>query len=269
VGEAQASGAAISAGGNCQISGSGSVTGNVLDTNNAGANTGDWAQFTFNNCQDTAGVFIDGVMRIDIVEGHGSRSMDLAPSVMPLGTYRATITFTDLSFAQANGTWSGMDGNITLAITKRASPNEIESSISGTGLVFGVGQGTSLLEGTMLTAPTGQTGYLQDTVEVYGSGFTSPYTSTRETLNSKVCSTAMHGCVQVVTNSPILDNAGAAHPYAGSFTISAGNAMIRIDILSVTNVNVTYDLNTTDATPATGPINQTWTCLDANTCTWP
>lgn len=262
---ARALGVAVQDGGNCSIRGSGSISGDVKDTANPGANAGDWADFVFNACEDSPGEIMDGVMRLEILATNGANSMDATPAAMPAGTYSARITFANFSILDANGGWTGMNGDVTMTLTKDAT--SITRALSGTGLVYVVYQGTTLLEGTKMDGPAGGNGYRQQRVEVFANGFSTYFTQTRETLNSKVCSVEMAGCVQVVTNSEIIDDTGANHPKAGSFTITAGNATIRLDILSATNVDVTYDLDTT-APPAATTAHQTWACLDANTCTW-
>lgn len=266
LGTAQVSGVRISDGGNCEISGSGSMTGEVADVNNPGATSGDWGEFTLNNCENAAGQIVDGVIKLQIVATNGvdfTSAVDDAPATLTEGfQYRATITFTDLTFTNASGFWTGMDGNVTETVTRTGS--QVDRAISGTGLVYGVGQGTQLLDGSMLTAPTGQDGYADDVVRIYGGGLGTDYTATLETRNSKLCSIAMGGCVQVVTNTPVHDQRGAANPDSGSFTITAGSKWIRVDIQSATDVNVTYDIGSGQV----GPVAQTWACLRANTCTW-
>lgn len=266
---AQVSGATQSGSQKCNVSGSmsGSIT--AVDTDYPFTHTGDSASITFSLCDNGGGEVLDGSIsiRIDSTVA-GTDFLGADPAAIAAGaTYAATLTFGDLTVATSGGAWTGMDGNITLSVSKRVTPYyELEESLSGTGLAYATGQGAHILEGSLLAGPSGSDPYLQKLVARYQDG--TFYTELGEytTVNGKMCSTAMGGCLTVVTVTPIYDPTGASHPTAGLLVMRSGNAELIFDVLSATSVDVGWDDNVTvDPTPA-GTIHATWACLDAGTC---
>jgi hypothetical protein len=266
----EVSGATVSGSDKCQVSGTISGTITAQDTDNPFRHAGDSGQMTFALCDEGSGVVVDGTISITINAADGIDFMGAEPYQLTTGfAYAATLAFGDFTITSANNGWMGIDGNITFGLARRTSPSyQLEESISGTGLAYAVGQGSTILEGSLLAPPTGQSVYQQKVVTEFTDA--TLYTERDEltTINGKVCSVAMGGCVQVVTLTPVADWSGDANPRAGEFVITSGNAEIIFDILSVTSVDVGYDFDTTVDPPYLTTAHVTWACLDANTCTF-
>jgi hypothetical protein len=251
------------------VSGTISGTATVQDPNYPFRYTGDTATITFERCNNGMGEVLDGVISLTINTSDGFADfLNGQPYQLTQNfTYSATLAFADLTYANANGMWFGMEGNITLSVTKRVSPNQIEHSISGTGLAYIVGQGSSILGASLLTAPSGSPQYAENVVTEYDSSFYSELDDL-STVSGKLCSLAMRGCVEIVTVNPVRQDYLASHPRAGRFVITSGKAEIIFQILDVYNVDIGYDFDTTvDPTPL-GTAHVTWTCLDANNCSF-
>lgn len=265
---AQVAGATQSGSDKCQVSGTISGTITAADTNNPFTHAGDSATITFSLCNDGGGTVLDGTISIRIDSTiAGIDPLGGSPSQMQVGTYAVTLTFGDFTAMSTNNAWTGMDGNITLSITKRVSPfNEFEESLSGTGLAYATGQGAQILEGSLLAGPTASDPYLQKLVARFSDSTFLSELGEYTTINGKMCSTAMGGCLTVTTVQPIYDRTGDPNPSDGLLVMRSGNAEIIFDVLSVTSVDIGWDDNiTVDPTPA-GTIHATWACLDAGTC---
>jgi hypothetical protein len=270
---AQVAGATQSATDRCSVSGtiSGSIT--AADTNYPFSHSGDSATITFSQCNEGTGEVMDGSISIRIdATVPGVDFLGGSPSQLQTNfAYAATLTFGDLTYANANGQWFGMDGNITLGLKQTTSPfYDVEQSVSGTGLGYAVGQGSQILEGSLLTGPNGNDQYLQKVVSRFSNGTFSVQQAELTTINGKVCSIAMGGCLSVVTVVPIYDATGANNPSDGTLVMTSGNAQLIFDVLSVTSVDIGFDANVadnagTDPTPLT-TIHATWACLQTNTC---
>jgi hypothetical protein len=262
VSAAQVAGVAVQQTDACTVSGSTTVAGSVRDQAGGGLYTGDYVQVTFNACSQSAGQLITGSARVEIVAGNGDRFFADPPVFTPGYTYRVRVTLSDLSVSGADGYWFGVDGDAELALTQRATPVEVETSVSGTSLVFLAGQGNTILDGARISPPAGQSRYSSLNVEEYVSGLTSPVTAERSGVNATLCTAEIGGCLQVVTAPAFRKLTADANPSAGSMTLTAGKARITVTAISATNVDVTYDLDV-DALPAATTVHTTWACLDA------
>lgn len=271
--QAQVAGSTQSGSDRCDVSGTlgGSIS--LVDDNNPFAHTGDSASLWFSQCNNGNGEIMDGSLSIRIdATVPGTAFLNANPyQLQPGFAYAATITFTDLTYASANGQWVGMDGNITVGETLTSSgPYSLTQQISGTGLAYALGHGTTVDAGSLLTGPNGNDPYLQRLETRYTSSSFTQETAELTTINGKICSIAMGGCLSVVTVTPVYDPSGSPHPTDGLLVFRSGTGELIFDVVSVTSVDLGVDPNVTDdagtdPTPL-ATIHATWACLEANTC---
>lgn len=266
---AQVAGATQSGSQPCQVSGTMSGTVTAVDTNSPFTHSGDSASITFRLCNDGSGELIDGTVsiRVDATVAGTDPLSAAAANLQTDFAYALTLTFSDLTVANLNNQWTGMDGNITLGLKRTTSPYyDLEQSISGTGLAYATGQGAQVLGGSLLTGPNGTDRYLQQLVTRFTDGTFVTELAELGTINGKVCSREMGGCLSTVTVTPIYDPYGSTNPTDGLLVLRSGNAELVFDVVSATSVDIGYDNDVTvDPTPL-GTLHATWACLQANNC---
>lgn len=246
-------------------SGQATLDGTVADTTGATLRPGDTFTLTYEDCDN--GAFVKaGQLRVTITSSPDG-AFFLDPGTMTSGVrYQMTIVVS--SFAEidrATGAYTALDGDIGVGQTWVAwvgSPGGwLESSIIGSSLAIESGLDGVAAESASLSGSLGGSYAMQvDQLLETGPGDYNPL-AFQTFFTARLCSTALDGCLNVVTDWTLTRFDYDLFPSSG--TLRFGDGMGRFVQVTATSgtgdVTVGYDVGA----GVQGPFATTWSCLDA------
>lgn len=262
----------------CTYGGSMAATASIA---NPGSGTptfqsGDWVQIGFQSCQQTQGIVMNGVARIDIVATeNGVMPLPGDPTgLQPSFTYKIKLTAYDvITTDTATGDWSGMNGDMAYSFVWDASTYTLDATISGTQFATASGNGATRTNAAMLGARPGTTGYSLSEIGEFSYDPTyGTYTATAASSGAslRMCSTEIDapngGCLDLSIAPPFRTLATDQYPSSGEMRVTGmGGAYVDVLANSATSVTVSWDL--TGAVPAAHSVTTTWACVEGTSTT--
>lgn len=246
--------------------GGGAITLTMFAASDTVTTTGDWFELSFGNCVEADGSTANGTLRMEITASDGVDPSDVelsGPGVLTDGfTYGMRLTVTDFSIEDATG-WFGLEGDVELTQTWNATTLLLSAAMQGSSLVSVSGVGSTVVAASAIKPLTVNGRYSMAEVGEYASAFATAATATRSSIDARVCSVEMGGCINLDTLVPVRQVATQLYPDSGSLKVfdDAGH-YIQIDI--------------TPGSGATGAVTMSWEVVVGaptpdGTCsaTWP
>jgi hypothetical protein len=205
-----------------QCPGGGTETLAVNRTSQASTTNGDYVEMTFAACKDGQGAVTDGSFRLTFTSTVAA-DFTVTPSAITADrSFAMTISFSDLSTVTSQGSWSGIDGDITIAFSAVVSTGTLTYSISGSQFTVAAGTGQSVTEALQLRPLNGQSAYSDTATQVYSGMGTPSATALYSTwaLNARLCTTQMAGCANIATNPAFKINESYNYPVSGTLKVS-------------------------------------------------
>jgi hypothetical protein len=237
------------------------ISATVADGTGATTSVGDGYQISFNNCTDSLGGRMTGTLGFTITATDGALFMD-SPPVMNAGTtYSMAITYGAFAMVDSMGSFTGIDGNMTVSMLYASGTGWRTETITGSSIVFAAGSNGNITSSFEMAGPTAGGQYSILGGEHYPSGLTSFPDAQASGFTARLCSTEMAGCLKVVTNPALEVWDPDLYPSKGTmtFTDDAGRYITLTATNGVTGaVTVTYNIGA----GVVGPKATTWSCLD-------
>lgn len=244
-------------------SGGGTVTysANDQDGNAGTTQAGDYVEVAFAACNERSAV-TDGSFRVTIDTTSGADLVADVTSITTSESFGLSLAFANYFVTFADGSWSGMNGDMTIAFAADTAAGTVTYGVSGTSFEEAAYDG-AVTSGLRIGARSGQTGYHDTAVEVYsGMGTPSAHvTEHRWSMDARVCSTEINGCLSLSTNPQFSQLVQYAYPSSGALTVSddAGD-WIKVEAVSATTGACTLSWSIDGAT---GSQSTTWSALEA------
>lgn len=254
----------------CSVSGSVTMAVSIADPTGNVVSSGDWIAMSFAACNDGTGDVVSGSMRIDIL----STQNGIMPSpsdptgMVPGATYGMKLTISDFIITTlSTGDWSGVNGDMTYALTWNGTT--LTASISGAGVATQAGHGTTITDSSLLAPRPGTTTYsLTEAVDFTYDPTYGTYSPIADSTGAslRMCSTDMDppngGCLDLSISPALRTVMPDLYPSSGDLKVTgAGGNYVEILVQDNTYVTVSYDAG---AGVVTIP-NVPWTCLESNT----
>jgi hypothetical protein len=253
-------------GGACDASGSASV---VFDDGNDPVVTeaGEYMQMSFDGCSFDGLTTFWGGFRITLTATDGLDPTQLdTTSLLTSGfDYGMRIDFDDFVMQDAAGDYVGTDGDVAMSIRWDAGTYTLTSTLTGTSLANEAGNGSTVVESSLLRAIPGVSdGYSFTAVEQFTSASALYLAAEEVGAVARMCSLEIAGCIDLEI-APRLRKLGAAvYPESGTMRVTgAAGAYVEIVVVDAAGaITLEYDLDGPGAAAAFGPISTTWACLD-------
>jgi hypothetical protein len=256
-------GVAQTDGGACPVSGTVRITVEDADGDPATTTSGDYVEIAADDCGFDDGTAIDGTLRMTFTSSGGDFVTDpYDPYFDPYASasFAFTITVSDFTEWYFDGTFSAMDGSMTVTWSQDAALNQVGAAITGPYLITALGNSSgAITSASALLEPTTGAGYSFESTQTYDDSFMN-LAEEAFAINAKVCSTEEGGCLTVTMNPAMAQRTYDLHPYAGNLRFQVGVNWLQLDVVDATSVQVSYFIGGVSYTGTA-----TWACLDTAT----
>jgi hypothetical protein len=237
----------------CPAGGTETVT--VSQASTSVTTAGDYVEVAFAACAGRDGEVVDGSFRLTVDSATaGTDFVMYAASITSDRSFGMTIAFNDWTFVDpANNSWSGIDGDISVAYAAVRSTGTVTYSITGTGFVEAFGVGNAVSGAFQLLPLAGRSTYSDVATEVYtGMGtYGASLSSSTWDLDARMClkDATIDGCLNVETNPRFQVDEPNQYPGSGAMKISdAGTDFVRVTAVNGATGACTLDWSLDGAT---------------------
>ncbi len=262
---AAAPGVVASASATC--AGGGSVTIAASQASKTRSTAGDYVAIWFSACADDLGDVQYGSVRMTIAQTTGDEFVADATSITANEAFGLALVFHDFASKSADGSWSGVDGNLDIdfvaTVESVGGAGSLEFQVSGASLVGASGPAVGTVTQAFKLAPLlGQPSFHELGRVLYSGMGTASATVTEDQwdLDAHACSLEFRGCLNVLTDPTFGKHASAAYPYAGALELyDAAGDYVRVTAVDETTGAATVDW---DIDGVTSTVQTSWGCLN-------
>ena len=245
----------------------------MADPSGYTVSAGDRFSVTFNACNDGPGYgIIAGSETVIVGASPNGASFFSDPTTMAPGViYSMTVLISDFVIVDDLGYYSGIDGDMTVAMTfttddPYATSGWLTSSVSGSGIAFEAGFDKVATESAKLTGIAGGH-YSMESGAYYPYGLYDWPDAFSSDVSVRLCSTELGGCLNVQNSAPFIQGEYDSYPRSGTieFSDDSGHFIELTATSSAGNVTIYYDIGA----GTVGPVYTTWGCLnqaDSSAC---